>query len=133
MTKQGSLAEKSNREDMAEVFSSMGVKNTVVKLGCKGCYVKPENEKGFYAPSFENAKVMDTSGAGDSFCAGFITGLAKGWDYRSCATFANAVGTHCVIEIGTTKGIKSLAEIASFIEKNKQVGHVLRIPASKGY
>ena len=40
-----------------------------------------------------------------------------GWDIRKCAVFANAVGAHCVMEIGTTTGIKSMAEILKFIDQ----------------
>ena len=44
-----------------------------------------------------------------------VAGLSKGWDIEKCATFANAVGTHCVMEIGTTTGIKSMSETLEFM------------------
>jgi sugar/nucleoside kinase (ribokinase family) len=101
------------------VFRTKGAKNIVIKLGKDGCYVKPEYDQGFYTPTYLDVEVIDTSGAGDAFCAGFLTGLAKGWDIRECARFANAVGTHCVMAIGTTTGIKTLEQIVSFMEKHK--------------
>ncbi len=102
-------------EDIAQFFNIKGVRNIVIKMGDKGCFVKPENENGYLLPAFNNVKVIDTSGAGDSFCAGFITGLYKGWDILKCANFANAVGAHCVMNVGTTTGIKSIKEILRFI------------------
>lgn len=115
------LGGKDKPEDIAEVFISKGVKNVVVKLGKDGCYVKPQGEPGFYAPAYNDIKVLDTSGAGDSFCAGFITGLVKGWDLKMCAKFANAVGSHCVMEIGTTTGIKPMNEILDFMKKRENI------------
>lgn len=102
----------------AEVFRAKGAQNIVIKLGKDGCYVKPAHEPGFYVPTYQEVAVIDTSGAGDAFCAGFLTGLVKGWDVRECARFANAVGTHCVMAIGTTTGVKSLAETLAFMEKS---------------
>ena len=92
------------------------MKNIIVKLGKDGCFVKPENEKGCTVEAFNKVKAIDTSGAGDSFCAGFIAGLYNGWDVRTNAKFANAVGAHCIMKIGTTTGIKSIEETLKFIK-----------------
>jgi sugar/nucleoside kinase (ribokinase family) len=110
------LSEKSDPEEMAEVFLSKGAKNVLIKLGKDGCFVKPENHKGLFVPTYKDIKVVDTSGAGDSFCAGFVAGLSKGWDIEKCAKFANAVGAQCVMQIGTTTGIKSMSETLEFMK-----------------
>ena len=113
------LSKEDKPEDMARLFQTKGVKNVVVKLGKNGCYVKPDSKEGFYAPTYNDVQVVDTSGAGDSFCAGFLTGLVKGWDLKTCAKFANAVGSHCVMEIGTTTGIKPMHEIFHFLSQHE--------------
>jgi sugar/nucleoside kinase (ribokinase family) len=107
-------------EEIAKVFVSMGAKNIAVKLGAKGCFVKPQNGKGFYQDTYTDVLVADTSGAGDSFCAGFICGLKMGWDVKKCARFACAVGSMCVMAMGTTAGIGSIGETLAFIEKRKK-------------
>ena len=111
------LSGKTEPAAIAEVFRAKGTKNVVIKLGKDGCYVKPEHEPGVYTPTYHEIEVIDTSGAGDAFCAGFLTGLVKGWDIRECARFANAVGTYCVMAIGTTTGIKTLEETLSFMDR----------------
>lgn len=103
-------------EEIAEVFINEGVHNVVIKLGKDGCYVRPQNQKGFKVPTYSHIKAVDTSGAGDSFCAGFTAGLSKGWDIEKCARFANAVGTLCVMQIGTTTGIRSMEETLEFMK-----------------
>ncbi|MCL4481731.1 MAG: carbohydrate kinase family protein [Bacteroidetes bacterium] len=109
------MSGKTKHEGIAQFFYSKGVRNVIVKLGSEGCYVKPENEDGYTVVAFNKVKAIDTSGAGDSFCAGFIAGLYKGWKVQKCAEFANAVGAHCIMQIGTTTGIKSIEEVLRFI------------------
>jgi sugar/nucleoside kinase (ribokinase family) len=104
-----------NPEEMAQFFHSQGVKNVIIKLGNEGCYLKPENRNGYFVPAFNKVQVIDTSGAGDSFCAGFIAGLYNGWEIAECAKFANGVGAHCIMQIGTTAGIRSVDETLKFI------------------
>ena len=71
-------------------------------------------------PAYLLEKPADTTGAGDSFCAGFLTGLAQDWDYYKSADFANAVGAHCVMCVGASTGIKPIADILKFIEAHKK-------------
>lgn len=111
------LSGKSSVPEIADVFLNKGVGLCAIKLGKSGCYVKSRECEGFYSPSYERVIVKDTTGAGDSFVAGFLTGISKGWDLSICATFANAVGAHCVSRIGTTEGVRPLAEILHFIEE----------------
>ena len=51
----------------------LGVKIVAVKLGSKGCYVTDGEERLRIEPF--KVKVVDTTGAGDAFCAGFLYGL----------------------------------------------------------
>lgn len=111
------LSGESDVSEIADVFLRHGVGLCVIKMGKTGCYVKENTSEGFYVPSYERIKPKDTTGAGDSFVAGFLTGLSKGWDIRSCAEFANAVGAHCISQLGTTTGIRPLHEILHFIEE----------------
>ena len=60
---------------------------------------------------------VDALGAGDAWDAGFLAGIAKGWDFHESALFGNATAAHCVQEIGATTGIKSFEEIRAFQQK----------------
>lgn len=62
----------------------------VVTHGAEGCTVVTRGRT-FTAPAAAVA-VVDTTGAGDAFAAGFIYGLDAGWEPERCARFANAVG-----------------------------------------
>lgn len=110
------LSGETEPEKIADVFLALGPHTVVVKLGKDGCLIKTKSGELHRIPTFERIKPVDTTGAGDSFCAGFLTGISKGWDLYKCGRFANAVGTHCVMAVGASSGIKSEAEILKFIE-----------------
>ena len=103
-------------EEIADKFLEMGPHTVVIKWGKKGCFIKEKGKKSFVVPTYSRIKAVDTTGAGDSFCSGFLSGLSQGWDIERCAKFANAVGTHCVMASGASTGIKSMAEILQFME-----------------
>ena len=105
-------------EDIAAFFQEKGVGTAVVKLGEKGCYVKHGTEAGFYAAAYPT-EVVDTTGAGDSFVAGFLTGVLKGWDMRSCAAFACAVAAMNIRAVGATAGIPTFDEARQFLREQK--------------
>lgn len=112
------IAKKEKYEDIANSFFDRGVKCVVIKLGNGGCYVQ-ENKKsnGVIVPAYKNIDVVDTTGAGDSFCAGFLTALMRGNDFLECAQFANAVGACNVMARGATTGIKSYGKIIEFMKE----------------
>ncbi len=115
------IAEKNDPDDIADIFMSKGVKNVIIKLGSKGSYLRCEGEdKGEIFPPFYIENPVDTTGAGDSFCSGFLASFVSGMAPRDCMEFANAVGAHCVMEKGATTGIKSFDEIMDFINKRKR-------------
>ena len=110
-----------NPDKIADIFFQKGVKKVVIKLGSRGCYLRESKESpAIILPCYKNVKVVDTTGAGDSFCSGFLTGYAKGFTFEECGRFANAVGAHCVSAQGATTGIKPMEEILKFMEENKQ-------------
>jgi sugar/nucleoside kinase (ribokinase family) len=100
-------------EDVAEAFLARGVGVVALKMGEDGCYVATRSGQ-FRVPAFE-VPAIDATGAGDAFAAGFLAGVVKGWSLRETARFANAVGALCTLAIGTTAGIKSMAETQQFM------------------
>jgi len=89
-----------------------GVGTVAVKLGEKGCYVSGEGEEAF-VPSYE-VKAVDTSGAGDCWVAGFLTGQLRGWGLVESAEFGNAVAAHCVQAVGCTAGVPDYDAVRRF-------------------
>ncbi|MGC9345755.1 MAG: carbohydrate kinase family protein, partial [Candidatus Bathyarchaeales archaeon] len=69
------LTKKADHKRNAEVLLEKGVKIVAVKLGSKGCYVTDGKESSIIEAF--RVKVVDTTGAGDAFCAGFLSALVK--------------------------------------------------------
>ncbi|HHU62650.1 MAG TPA: carbohydrate kinase family protein [Clostridiales bacterium] len=113
------ISGKSDVNDMADVFIDLGAKLVVIKMGEKGCFIKKPDGTAYTIPAYLDVEAVDTTGAGDAFAAGFITGILKGWDLERCGKFANAVGAHCVMAVGASSGIKSLDEIMAFIKERE--------------
>ena len=61
------------------------------------------------APAYP-VDVVDATGAGDAYAAGFLAGTIRGWDLKSAMELASATGAACVTAIGTTAGIQNLEE-----------------------
>lgn len=93
-------------EDVARFFKERGVRNAVLTLGGAGVYVSPEQGDAFTLPAHD-IQVVDTTGCGDSFTAGIIVGLAKGWDLRTSARFATAVAAKVAMGLGSDGKLQS--------------------------
>ncbi len=104
---------------IADFFFDKGVKTVIIKLGSKGALICESRTERYELPTYRSVKPVDTTGAGDSFCAGFLSGLAMGWDYRQSGKFANAVGTHCIMAIGANGAIGKVEDILAFMEAHQ--------------
>ncbi len=111
---------KEDLKDIADCFFDLGAKHVAIKVGKDGCYVREtKDSEGVIMPTYLGFKPVDTTGAGDSFCSGFLYGLTHGMSMTESAQFANAVATHCVMAVGASTGIKSYEEIKKFMEENQ--------------
>ncbi len=93
----------------SEILIKKGAGIVAVKLGEKGCYVTDGKES--YQVEPYRTKVVDTTGAGDAFCAGFLCGLIKGKDLYTCAKLGNFVASRCITKIGARTGLPRLSEL----------------------
>ena len=80
----------------------------VVTCGADGCTIMTKSET-FQIPAAA-VRVVDTTGAGDAFAAGFIFGRVRGWSPERCAQFANAVGGLATRSLGSQVSLPTLDE-----------------------
>lgn len=85
-------------EECARALLKRGVKIVALKLGCGGCLVA-SGDTLFHVPGFAIA-VRDSTGAGDSFAAGFLAGVLGDLDLRGAAVLGNAMGAMSAACIG---------------------------------
>ena len=105
---------------------TMGPKYLIMKKGEYGSTLYSDNLE-FFCPSFKVKKVIDPTGAGDSFAGAFAGHLAESKNYTfesisSALIYANAVASFCVEKFGIDNMLNiSKAEIdkrISFIKKH---------------
>ncbi len=94
----------------AATFLKLGARCVILKLGEKGSYLRHSNGREFLVPAFKT-KVVDTTGAGFCFCAGFIKGLSLRLNLRDCLRMGNAAGACAVSKLGATAGIVSFGQV----------------------
>lgn len=103
------LTKMNDYEKGAEVLLEKGVRVVAVKLGSKGCYVTDGKEKHLIEPF--KVRVVDTTGAGDAFCAGFLYGLLHGKSLYECGKLGNFVASRCIMKIGARPGLPHLKDL----------------------
>lgn len=87
----------------------------VIKQGGREVIVKAKDMSSFTVPPF-NVKPLDTLGAGDAFCAGFVCGIVEKRSIFESVRFANAAGAAKVLR----KGAQSLPS-RHFIEEKFKI------------
>ena len=87
----------------ADLMVGRGVKIVAVKLGADGCYVTDGHEQHLIEPF--QVDVVDTTGAGDAFCAGFLYGLINEESLEECGRLGNFVASRCVMRMGARAGL----------------------------
>ena len=111
------IAKCDDLEGMADTFMSKGVKNVVIKTGKTGSYMRLSDWKtGKTYPSLHGVTAVDTTGAGDSFCSGFLSAFARDLEPEECIRIANTTGAMCVTAKGATTGIRSYEETLEFMK-----------------
>ena len=90
----------------AELFLEHGASCVVIKQGKNGCLICTKDKK-VEIPAYPYVKLVDTTGAGDSFVAGFIWGLKNGMPIGECGRFGCAVASCTVEKLGANAAVDS--------------------------
>jgi sugar/nucleoside kinase (ribokinase family) len=113
---EGQLAGMTGTDDPAEGAArlrELGVENVVATLGAAGSLiVGPRTEA--RVPAFA-VDVIDTTGCGDAYVAGFVVAAANGWDPVSAGWFGAAAAGLVATGLGSDAGIVDLASTVEFM------------------
>jgi len=104
-------------EAAAAVLSAAGSADDVivVKLGREGALARRGDE--LVRQKAPRSDVVDTTGAGDTFDAGFLAGYLQGWSLERCLELAVVCGSLSTRALGGTEAQPSLEEALAEVEK----------------
>jgi sugar/nucleoside kinase (ribokinase family) len=99
---------------------ALGTGGVAVTLGADGCLVSSQaaansNERGLTHIPAIAVDVVDTTGCGDGFDAGMLTGLLLGCDPADAAWLGVACGALVATGLGSDAGLESLGQVLDFL------------------
>jgi len=107
-----------DRIDVIKFFLDRGAKHTVFKMGGQGSSIAYYSDNGnlveIRLPIF-NVPVVDSTGCGDAYCAGFIVGRSLGWDLRKSGLLGTASANLVITGLGSDAGIVNLEKTIEFM------------------
>lgn len=99
-------------EEIVAFLNRRGVRIAGVKLGERGIFID-----GKIIPAMNSDCVADTTGAGDSFMAGFCAACIRGCTVQESAWIGSSVASFCIRKTGATEGVPDYETAASFAEE----------------
>jgi sugar/nucleoside kinase (ribokinase family) len=79
-----------------------------IKLDAEGCLLD-DGDQQLFVPSYK-IDVVDTTGAGDTWFAGLLTGLRQNLPLEQCGRLANRVAADCCTALGASAGVRNLQD-----------------------
>ncbi len=99
--------------DVATFFMNLGASNCIFKWGEKGSFIKTADTE-FRVPAF-TIEVSDTTGCGDSYCGGFIAGLAMDYSLNDACKLGTATSALVASGLGSDAGVIDLHHTLEFM------------------
>lgn len=103
-----------DRQKVIDYFLDRGVAHTVFKMGANGSIIASKQIGELRLPAYR-VPVVDTTGCGDAYCAGFIVGLLKGWNLEEAGRLGTAASALVATGLGSDAGIVNLDETIAFM------------------
>lgn len=107
-----------NQEAIKQLMKKIPINIVALKLGKDGCLIKQRDDFFLTLPSFD-VPLLDTTGAGDGFNAGFIYALVEGLSLEEAGIIGNAIGALVVQKKGAMTSLPTREELKEFLIKQK--------------
>ena len=111
----GMITGLTDPQKMCQYFLDAGAKNVVLKMGERGSLILSASGERVRIPAFK-VKLVDTTGCGDAWSAGFIAGLSLQMSVAKAAELGSACGSLVASGLGSDAGIIDLDSTLAFIE-----------------
>ncbi|MBN2860776.1 MAG: carbohydrate kinase family protein [Sphaerochaetaceae bacterium] len=102
---------------MAQVLRDKKVHHVIIKMGSKGVYVKNDTIDQIF-PAPEVGAIVDTTGAGDSFVAGFLSGINRKLSLKESLNLGQLVAGKCIGGLGATAGFENIEQTSLYKQES---------------
>ncbi len=103
--------------EQARAFKAAGANTIIITCGGEGSVLMDDNRT--IQSEVYPVNLVDGTGSGDAFVAGFIHGLLEGASPEECLRFGSALGHSCVRATGATAGIFTRDELNQFVDAHE--------------
>ena len=111
----GMITGLSDPDEICNFFLDAGAKNVILKMGERGSLLLSSTGERIRVPAFR-VSVVDTTGCGDAWSAGFIAGLSMKMSVTKAAELGSACGSLVASGLGSDAGIIDLESTLAFIK-----------------
>ena len=107
-----------NIKEVLKDLELYGVETTIVTCGAKNvlCY----NQSKLIAHNVDKVDAVDTTGAGDTFCAGVVYGLSKNMNLSSAINFGIQASRLSVMKKGVINSLPSFKDVLKAVGDSKE-------------
>jgi len=115
-----------NENELRIAMEYMGVTKPKELLETVGLLVNTRGSKGsvvycpdgiYEIPAVPPAKIVDTTGAGDAFRAGFYAGRFRGYSVRECAVLGSSAASFVIESVGSVTNIPDWEKVLGRAER----------------
>lgn len=100
-----------------QALRGRGTETVMVTMGGDGLLYS-QGDRIWQARHFPST-VIDQTGAGDAFCAGYIAGMVRGMSLDDCIHYGSVLGASCVRSIGCYQGVFNQTQVEEFLQDNQ--------------
>ena len=111
-------------ESMEQLLHTGRCQMLITTLGEEGskCYYKKASQaKQTYVPIYSGTKVVDTTGSGDGYVAGFLYGYLQGKSPRECAMLGTVLSSYIIEQEGCCTGAPTQEQLMERYERFAQI------------
>jgi sugar/nucleoside kinase (ribokinase family) len=117
---QGEIKRVLGLNDIKELFDKAAAEIIVTTLGKKGSIYYQKTKNGILShktTAAEFGRVVDTTGSGDAFMAGFLYGYMKGRSIKDCCSLGSVLSSFIIEKVGCTTNAPTEQEFLERFEK----------------
>ena len=110
------IAASKSLEDTIKHIHGLGVKVVIVTMGSNGSLISNTDNGAYFIPTYKQVNVVDSTGAGDAYMAGFLQAYIRGENIAWCGCMGASTSSFILENFGPSK-FGSLKEVYNRAEK----------------